>query len=177
MKAATHATNQTAKKKVAESSLEYLKAKCRYFVHRYLWEIVFVLKSIFFSPEFPAGSSGWWVFPSFLSEHRFLERLSSTVRLIEGKGKRRLGDLNFFYRDRSQKRKGGCQFGKSKLSVNLATAHPANLANIFVSSVNVANLRIWVGVGNKKSRKKATFFLSIDSLPHDLTHYSSLSKT
>ncbi len=34
---------------------------------------------------------------TFLSEHRFLERLSSTVRLIEGKGKRRLGDLNSFF--------------------------------------------------------------------------------
>ncbi len=34
---------------------------------------------------------------AFLSEHRFLERLSSTVRLIEGKGKRRLGDLNSFF--------------------------------------------------------------------------------
>ena len=38
----------------------------------------------------------------FLSEYRFLERLSSTVRLIEGKGKRRLGDLNTSFRDRSR---------------------------------------------------------------------------
>ncbi len=52
---------------------------------------------------------------------------------------------------------GGCQFGKLKLSVNLATAHPVNVAIFFVRAVNVANSpewflgikNFWVGVGEK----------------------------
>ena len=59
---------------------------------------------------------------AFLSEHRFLERLSSTVRLIEGKGKRRLGDLNSFFSEIGHR--------KERLQIN---AHGGARRETFVS--------------------------------------------
>ncbi len=43
--------------------------------------------------------------------------------------------------------KGRCQFGESKISVNLATPTPVNMANFCVNVVNVANRHIFSGGG------------------------------